>query len=158
MTQEHDYPFVTVEKLWQFSLSYYGVQGVKEACLGLQNQFGGNVNTLLLLKYLDLKQLHIRSEELDQLINATNKTDTLLTHYRGLRKSLKAHLTDALFRDTLKFELLLEQQQQADLLDTLAKLQPTKASQQRLVSIYCQSLGADDLSASFVEPPTNFSI
>lgn len=153
MTPEHDLATPTVERLWQFSLSYYCVPGVKEACLSLQNQFGGNVNTLLLLKYLDLQQISISAEELDALIRATAQTDNLIIQYRTLRKSLKAHLPDALYRDSLAFELKLEQQQQHDLLNALQRLTPITTKTPNLVATYCQQRQASHLVAAFIEPP-----
>ncbi|MCF9378299.1 TIGR02444 family protein, partial [Vibrio parahaemolyticus] len=57
MSDEHAKPRLTLERLWQFSLQYYSVREVKEACLRLQNSHHGNVNLLLLLKWLDEQQL-----------------------------------------------------------------------------------------------------
>ncbi|GAK85768.1 hypothetical protein JCM19238_3358 [Vibrio ponticus] len=53
MSHERVYLSLTLERLWQFSLQYYSVREVKEACLTLQNHHHGNVNLLLLLKWLD---------------------------------------------------------------------------------------------------------
>ncbi|MGX9418059.1 TIGR02444 family protein [Vibrio sp. WJH972] len=140
------------EQLWQFSLSYYAVMEVKEACLTLQNQFGGNVNTLLLLKYLDLHKLSINNDELETLIKATDNTDGLINHYRQLRQSLKPSLPDNLYQKTLKFELELEKRQQADLVDQFNTLNSKPTTTPNLVSTYCQRLNATHLSASFIEP------
>jgi uncharacterized protein (TIGR02444 family) len=144
---------LTTEQLWQFSVKYYDVKGVKEACLSLQNQFKGNVNTLLLLTYLDQHQLSVNSDELEKLINVTERTDTLITDYRTLRKSLKEHIPDALYRNSLKFELKLEQRQQADLVNIFNTLTPFKSQQNNLVSTYCHRLKASHLLASFIELP-----
>ncbi|WP_080263733.1 TIGR02444 family protein, partial [Vibrio parahaemolyticus] len=53
MTNKHAEYTLTLEHLWQFSLQFYGVREVKEACLSLQNNYHGNVNLLLLLRWLD---------------------------------------------------------------------------------------------------------
>ena len=57
MSPKHVDISLTLERLWQFSLQYYSMRGVKDACLNLQNHFKGNVNLLLLLKWLDEQQV-----------------------------------------------------------------------------------------------------
>ena len=59
MSLEHVTISLTLERLWQFSLQYYSVREVKDACLSLQNNFHGNVNLLLLLKWLDEQQVSL---------------------------------------------------------------------------------------------------
>jgi uncharacterized protein (TIGR02444 family) len=152
MNLEHDLSTPSVDQLWQFSLSYYGVPGVKEACLSLQNHFGGNVNTLLLLKYLDLQRISISAEQLEELIGVTAQSDTLILQYRNLRKSLKASLPDTLYRDALAFELKLEQQQQQELVQALQRVTPIATNAPNLVATYCQQRQAPHLIAAFIEP------
>ncbi|CAE6882144.1 hypothetical protein ACOMICROBIO_NCLOACGD_00348 [Vibrio sp. B1ASS3] len=62
MTNEHAEYTLTLEHLWQFSLQFYGVREVKEACLSLQNNYHGNVNLLLLLRWLDEQQVISKSK------------------------------------------------------------------------------------------------
>ena len=40
MSNQHAEYTLTLEHLWQFSLQFYGVREVKEACLSLQNKNG----------------------------------------------------------------------------------------------------------------------
>ncbi len=149
MTNQHASFSLTIEHLWQFSLQYYAVRNVKEACLSLQNNFGGNVNLLLLLKYLDEHQVTIGERDWKQLLSSIEPTDKLISSYRELRRSLKAHLPDTLYREALRFELQLEKQQQADLVRCISQANVITAGDVPLTQRYCQSLNAMHLHEAF---------
>jgi uncharacterized protein (TIGR02444 family) len=149
MDEKHVSLSLTIEHLWQFSLQYYGVKDVKEACLSLQNHFGGNVNVVLLLKWLDDQHVSINKLDFERLVNSTATTDKLLNRYRELRKALKIHLPDPLYREALQFELQLEKQQQADLINCVNQSQFFPATNCSLTQQYCQSLNASHLSDIF---------
>ncbi|MBB1463882.1 TIGR02444 family protein [Vibrio splendidus] len=152
MSPEHAPISLTLERLWQFSLQYYSVRGVKDACLALQNQFHGNVNLLLLLKWLDEQQLSFAEEDWHKVQQCLSRSETLLHSYRELRKHLKPQVVDSLYREALQFELQLEKQQQSDLVDCINSLQLTANQQSPLAFQYCRLLGAENLYDAFSEP------
>ncbi|CAH0524568.1 TIGR02444 family protein [Vibrio hippocampi] len=140
---------LTHEALWQFSLAYYAERGVKEACLSLQNHYHGNVNLLLLLKWLDVNHLAFTLEQWPQVKASLDASEQLLAQYRQLRKQLKTQVTDTLYREALNFELSLEQLQQSHLIETINSLPLATTSASHLVDMYCQELGADHLCQHF---------
>ncbi|MCG3758100.1 TIGR02444 family protein [Vibrio cincinnatiensis] len=150
MNDTHVPPLLTLENLWQFSLRYYSVREVKEACLCLQNRFHGNVNVLLLLKWLDEQQLTFPEQGWATIADALARTENLIEHYRDLRRKLKSHLPDTLYREALQFELQIEKQQKADLIACIEQLPLTAQTEQPLTSHYCQQLGAQGLSKIFL--------
>ncbi|WPC73853.1 TIGR02444 family protein [Vibrio porteresiae] len=152
MTQEHARTSLTLERLWQFSLQYYSVREVKEACLSLQNQFHGNVNLLLLLKWLDEEQLTFTTEQWPIVSDCLGRSEALLHQFRELRRKLKGHVTDPLYREALQFELHLEKQQQSDLVECITQLTLTPTQQPELCQRYCRQFGADKLTAIFAKP------
>ncbi|MFA0415590.1 TIGR02444 family protein [Vibrio renipiscarius] len=152
MTKEHVSVSLTLERLWQFSLQYYGVHEVKQACLNLQNQFKGNVNLLLLLKWLDEQQVTIAEQDWHKVEECLGRSEALLQSYRELRRKLKQPLTDTLYREALQFELQLEKQQQSDLVDCVNQLALTHADDQPLTRRYCCQLGGEHLYSTFIRP------
>jgi len=140
---------LTLERLWQFSLQYYSVRGIKEACLSLQNKYHGNVNLLLLLKWLDEQKLCFAEESWHKVQHALSRSESLLLHYRELRKQYKTHLPDTLYRKSLEFELMLEKQQQSDLVDCINSISLTENPGLPMTQLYCHQLGADDLAEEF---------
>jgi len=143
---------LTLERLWQFSLQYYSVRGVKEACLSLQNNFHGNVNLLLLLKWLDEQQLVFDENDWIKVQDCLRRTEELLIHYRSLRKKAKSHLPATLYRESLEFELLLEKQQQSDLVSCVNRLELTPNNADPLILSYCRALNAEHLFTAFSPP------
>lgn len=140
---------LTLERLWQFSLQYYSVREIKEACLNLQNKFHGNVNLLLLLKWLDEHTLTFSEEEWPRVQHCLIRSENLLQQYREMRKKLKGHLPGTVYRESLEFELLLEKQQQSDLVECINSLVLENNQGQPLVQAYCHHLGADHLYTAF---------
>ncbi len=140
---------LTLERLWQFSLQYYSVRGVKEACLTLQNRHEGNVNLLLLLKWLDDNQLTFEKQDWKKVRHCILRSEDLLQQYRELRKKFKTALPSTLYRESLQFELLLEKQQQSDLVDCINGLTITTNTNEPLTLGYCRSLGAEHLYPLF---------
>ncbi|WP_413479385.1 TIGR02444 family protein [Vibrio hibernica] len=144
---------LTRERLWQFSLQHYHTQGVKEACLQLQNNHQGNVNLILLLILLDEYQITLASADQHQLQQALQCSEVLLTQFRDLRRRYKSHLPDTLYRDSLKFELQLEHQQQGDLVKCINSLivRPRTEQDLPLSHQYCQQLKAEHLCTLFFQ-------
>ncbi|NOH96538.1 TIGR02444 family protein [Vibrio sp. 99-70-13A1] len=152
MSLEHVTISLTLERLWQFSLQYYSVREVKDACLSLQNNFHGNVNLLLLLKWLDEQQVSFHEEDWHKVQQCLSRSETLLHSYREFRKHLKHHVSDSLYREALQFELQLEKQQQSDLVDCINTLPLNTNYQEPLVLRYCRLLGGESLYRAFSEP------
>ncbi|HAS63990.1 MAG TPA: TIGR02444 family protein [Vibrio sp.] len=149
MSIERVFLSLTLERLWQFSLQYYSVREVKEACLALQNQYHGNVNLLLLLKWLDEQGATIDERDWPQVEQCLGRSETLLGSFRELRRKLKRSLPDTLYRETLQFELQLEKQQQSDLVDCINGLTLDNANGEPLTLRYCRQLEGEHLYSVF---------
>jgi uncharacterized protein (TIGR02444 family) len=149
MSQEHVVVSLTLERLWQFSLRYYSVREVKDACLTLQNSYHGNVNLLLLLKWLDEQQISIHENDWDNVVNSTIRSNVLINSYREYRRKLKFHLPDTLYREALQFELLLEKQQQSDIVECINSINLLNQQTMPLTFKYCKQLGAEHLYCAF---------
>lgn len=157
MSSKHVTISLTLERLWQFSLQYYSVREVKEACLNLQNQFKGNVNLLLLLKWLDEQQVCFQEQDWHRVEECLGRSEALLLSYRELRRKLKSQVTDTLYRESLQFELQLEKQQQSDLVDCINSIQLEMNHGEPLTLRYCRQLGGEQLYHSFSQPIDNIA-
>ncbi|KLN65658.1 MULTISPECIES: TIGR02444 family protein [Vibrio] len=157
MSSKHVVISLTLERLWQFSLQYYSVREVKEACLHLQNHFKGNVNLLLLLKWLDEQQVCFQEQDWHKVEECLGRSEALLHSYRELRRKLKLHLPDTLYRESLQFELQLEKQQQSDLVDCINGIELELNHAEPLTLRYCRQLGGEQLYEAFAEPIDNIA-
>ncbi|HBV76090.1 MULTISPECIES: TIGR02444 family protein [Vibrio] len=140
---------LTLERLWQFSLQHYSVRDIKEACLHLQNHHQGNVNLILLLKWLDEHELAFSEDQWIQLETAIDRTQSLLSQFRYYRRKAKPHLPDTLYRESLQFELQLERQQQSDLVTCLNQLTLTPQQGIPMTHQYCLKQDAKHLCEHF---------
>lgn len=152
MSSKHVTISLTLERLWQFSLQYYSVREVKEACLHLQNHFKGNVNLLLLLKWLDKQQVCFQEQDWHKVEECLGRSEALLHSYRELRRKFKNSLPDTLYRESLQFELQLEKQQQSDLVDCINSIELEINHAEPLTLRYCRQLGGEQLYTVFAEP------
>ncbi|MBU2895304.1 TIGR02444 family protein [Vibrio hepatarius] len=152
MSSKHVSVSLTLERLWQFSLQYYSVREVKDACLNLQNQFKGNVNLLLLLKWLDEQQATFLDEDWHKIEQCLGRSETLLHSYRDIRRKLKSHVPETLYRESLQFELQLEKQQQSDLVDCINSITLLHNKNDPLTLRYCRQLGGEHLHQAFAQP------
>ncbi|MGR5325560.1 TIGR02444 family protein [Vibrio sp. DNB22_17_1] len=155
MTTKHAEYTLTLEHLWHFSLQFYGVREVKEACLSLQNNYHGNVNLLLLLRWLDEQQVIFLEQDWPQVQNCLGRSEAMLHSFRELRRHLKSQVNDALYREALQFELQLEKQQQSDLVDCINSLKLIKNDGELLTQRYCRQLGGEHLQHAFSAPVPN---
>ena len=140
---------LTGEVFWSFSLSHYKKQDVQSAALTLQDLYQGNVNLALLLIWLDNLSIGFPTPHIKTLEKALISTDTLLFSYRKLRKAIKQTANTSLYQDALNFELQLERQQQADLIEALLRIslkQVTAIDTPALLRHYCLSLNAETLT------------
>ncbi|MEH0690204.1 TIGR02444 family protein [Vibrio cholerae] len=133
------------DDLWAFCLQYYSVREVKDACLSMQNRYGGNVNLLLLVRWLDEQRLSFDEQGWTTLHASLARCEPLLHSYRELRRKLKLGAPDTLYREALQFELELEKQQQIDLLTGVNTLTLQDNQGEPLTLHYCRQQGAEPL-------------
>lgn len=145
---------LTSEAFWAFSVSYYQQPEIQPRLLELQNTYMGNINLALCLIWLDKLSLHFLPSALPLLQHSLHSTDRLLFPYRKLRKKIKRSSSNALYQEALQFELILEQQQQVDLIEELQRIplytkNESSHTNPRLISHYCDLLGANSLASMF---------
>lgn len=110
----------SAEALWQFSLALY--PQVQPLCLEWQDNFGVNINLLLLLCYLEQQQLSLTHQQLLQLTAELEQFSSQFTKpLRALRRksssaSLSTSQQQQLKQSLLQAELKLEQLEQQLLL------------------------------------------
>lgn len=114
------------DSFWQFSLEFYSLEPIKQACLTLQDNFDFNVNLILLCCWLDGLCVKLSTEQLHQLKGAIKNSDAELKQHRKLRTASKnqPHRYAAL----LQQELELEQAQQSILVSTLNSMKVVHVS------------------------------
>ncbi len=80
---------LTPEDFWQFSVSRYGKPGVADACLTLQDQFGINVNLILLYCWC-IEHDHQPTPAAREALNSTvAKTNPAIELHRKKRRLAK---------------------------------------------------------------------
>jgi uncharacterized protein (TIGR02444 family) len=123
-TQTETTPF------WRFSLSFYRQSGVSEACIGLQDEYGVDVNLLLFLLWLASEGRLLSADEVKKLDDTVRDWRNLtIVPIREVRRKLKGARTMAdtgtqeAFRNKVKaIELEAERlQQQALYASTLSR-------------------------------------
>ena len=142
--------------LWRWSLLLY--PEVKTISLAWQDQYGLNVNLLLLLWYLQRQQLWCSSEQIQLLHQSLTAQQQFTLPLRQLRRRLPAGLDNEAAQQMkqalLQAELCSEQLEQQQLLATLSRCAlipaipaaptaPAAATAVSLVQTYLQWLGAD---------------
>lgn len=100
--------------LWQYSLSVYGIDEVKDACLTLQDEMQLNVNVLLCMMFLSKQGFMFRFEDINLLEQAIEESDKALIRHRKKRRNLK-EVNQDLYEKALADELVLEQAQQKEI-------------------------------------------
>lgn len=113
----------SADQFWQFSSQHYGRPGVAQACLQLQDEYGANVNLLLLLVMLEAQGLTAEPERFRTVL--ANRLD-LFEQWRVLRRQLKPKLDNDDYLALLQHELMLERWQQQELLQQLTHTPPTQ--------------------------------
>ena len=138
------------EAFWSFSCSHYEKQGVKGACLKLQNEYDFNVNVILMCCFLQKQNLSLSEAQLRECLKATNESDQHLKSLRINRMALKAFNEQA-YGHMLKAELELERQQQQELIKVLNQqlLQPLESGRNLETYLRCLRLSNEaDVRAS----------
>lgn len=111
------------DMLWQYSLDVYSQ--IKEVVLPLQDEYGLNVNLLLLAGYAQTLGCAIDEFDMKNLVNQTKQWQQEITQpYRKLRRDLKETISDSQYQDMLTIELTLEKEEQWRLASHLPPLPP----------------------------------
>lgn len=113
---------LSVSRFWDWSLALY--PQIKPLCLAWQDDYGLNVNLMLLLLYLQQQQRPLTTRQLQQLIAALAPQQAFTQQLRQLRRQLPAHLAAAdaarFKQQLLQAELCSEQLEQQCLITTLS--------------------------------------
>ncbi len=137
---------------WDFSLEVYGLPGVADACLALQDRQGADVNLLLLACWLARQERRLDPSLAARLRAAASEhQDPIIRPLRGARRALKARAAtadgflaeplEALRRTVAAAELEAERVEQLAL-EQLAQEAPTSggAAGERLAAINLELL------------------
>ncbi len=137
---------------WDFSLEVYGLPGVADACLALQDRQGADVNLLLLACWLAGRGRRLDAALAARLRAAASEhQDPIVRPLRGARRALKARVAtadsllarplEALRQTVAAAELEAERVEQLAL-ERLAQEAPTSggAAGERLAAINLQLL------------------
>lgn len=113
---------------WDYAVHTYSLHGVQDACLYVQDNYGMDVNMLLLCSWLDKQKVSLTKDGLHALHAASQHwQNTVLHPFRAKRRALNKK-TDA-YRAHLKQELLLEKDEQQALLQALQQSGHTPCNQ-----------------------------
>jgi len=107
---------LTPEDFWQFSVSRYGKPGVADACLTLQDQFGINVNLVLLYCWCIEHNYQPSSAEREAMQDAVAQTNPAIELHRQKRRLAK---NSPNYEAMKQAELELEAEQQRALVAAL---------------------------------------
>jgi len=121
------------QQLWQYSIRVYAQEPVKNTCLNLQDEFGANVNIILLCMLLDNAQILLSVDDLGVLQKAISAADNKLKRMRDERKAIKRSSTAAIediqtqYQLALNDELEMEREQQRTLVTVFNALESKKS-------------------------------
>lgn len=113
-------PTLDPDEFWEFAANQYGLDGVKERCLALQNNHNVDINLLLLCHWLDSQQLVIAENTLCELARISDDWQkSLLAPLRAQRAAMKK--PGAPYQAALARELTEEKKEQRALVACLNK-------------------------------------
>lgn len=138
--------------LWQYSLGTY--DQIKDLALKLQDDYGLNVNLLLLSGYAQTLGCAIDEFDMQNLVAQTQQWQTTVTQpYRELRRELKSTITSQQYQAMLTVELALEREEQWRLTQCLPELPPHNVEAQANIltcliasNVPLELLSQDDLT------------
>ncbi|NMH60768.1 TIGR02444 family protein [Alteromonas ponticola] len=109
---------LSVQDFWDFTVKRYSAGGNMQACLELQNEYGVNVNLLLLLSWCVANQLTLTLVDWRAIHNAIKQSEQALTIHRSKRRSEKNKVpfNSGRYQQLKEQELMLERTQQIDIL------------------------------------------
>jgi uncharacterized protein (TIGR02444 family) len=100
------------DEFWHYALDVYQQEGVKQACLDLQDKMQLNVNLILAMMYLCKHGLMYRYDDFSEVEQAIAESEKKLKHHRRKRRGLKK-IDESLYEKALSEELTMEKAQQA---------------------------------------------
>lgn len=101
MTKDKSESVDTSGSLWNFSLGIYESEAVQNACLGLQDRHGLDVNILLLCCWLASRSERIDSGGIDMVLAQTTEwQSTVVVPLRGIRRHMKAGVRPVPIKDS----------------------------------------------------------
>ncbi|KAF7785378.1 hypothetical protein PRUB_a4942 [Pseudoalteromonas rubra] len=115
---------------WTFACAHYARAGMQDALLALQDNEHKNINLILLLMYLDARDLSLNVTQVQALHGLCDTFDRTVLHpQRQIRRILKQQhqhykAYDELRQHMLNAELAQEKYQQAMLIDYLNQQAP----------------------------------
>lgn len=119
---EHVYPkhgwaevsiSLSAEQFWAYSTAVYGYEPVKSLCLESQDQYGADVNLILLCAWLDTQGVHASDAIRDALIACSQKhQNNSLEPLRAKRRALTRGSAE--YANALLIELEAEKAAQKD--------------------------------------------
>jgi len=125
----------TENLLWQFSLAYYQQDKAAKCLLLLQDEYGAEVNILLWCLWLGADGRLISAEDLASALALIGEhQNNYLLPMRKLRRALKNHPFDTVYKQAKSLELELERWEQQTLFEL--KVSPgcgPNAAQQNLL-------------------------
>jgi len=124
----------TADGLWDFSLAFYAQPGVAEACIGLQDEYGLDVNVVLCALYAGLRDIDLDRHDcagLERAVRAWRRQ--AVVPLRKIRRSIRSML-DAMpdpareaYEAVKQAELTAERAQQARMEQWLARRRSSAA-------------------------------
>lgn len=117
-----------VQTFWKYAVNLYGLRGVTNVCLTLQDNLGLNVNLLLLLCYAEKHHLQLSGQDIETLAQSVDRWHQQYTHpLRLIRRQLALDdgAPTAAKRATFDAEMELEKVEQKLLVTAFNQLQPT---------------------------------
>lgn len=105
------------ENFWNFSVKAYTQNGADKILLRLQNDFGLDINLILLLLWLEQNSYFINETVFNKLLSVSNSWQT--TKLRPFRKKRQQARNTPIYQALKDEELELEKQEQSALIKTL---------------------------------------
>ena len=140
------------DDFWQYSWNLYSEKSVSSVCIKLQDEFGANINALLLCCYLEQKAFQLNEQQLQHLLTYIAKSDAEIKVLREKRRKAKPYFDDekakAIYLELKREELEKEKQQQRLLIKALYELAPEFWSTQRHSEEWVNNLGQYELMLS----------
>ena len=129
----------TADGLWHFCLHHSSNPEVQQACIALQEEFGGNINLVMFLAWIEHAGYSLDLEAVMNLKSFIHESDGLIRRYRLMRRDLKSQLQSASYNKTLNFEISLEKFQQYEIIRCANDQAWTKTASSS-VMLYCELL------------------
>ncbi|MDM7862064.1 TIGR02444 family protein [Alteromonas sp. ASW11-36] len=118
---------LTIDTAWQEALAIYALPGAADHLIKLQDNYGCNVNLILLCIVLGNRQFSLERMHIEQLISGIEQSERQLALHRELRRAAKLGAAKA-YERLKQHELILEQRQHTLLLTTLNQFNLTRVN------------------------------